>query len=71
MNKFLDAVLLRRADEQVEAERTRPLCTACRKVKPQSDKLVCYKCYMKLKRSQLHQAMGTTPLMNPKKGTCR
>ena len=69
MNKFLDAVLLRRADEQVESEGKTKLCIICHAAKPQGGQTICYKCWMKTPRSQLNAARGITNVR--KKRTCR
>jgi len=73
MNKFLDAVLLRRAEEQAdEALRAgRVVCYVCQTRKPHGGAMICYRCYLKTGRRKRYELERKQLPENYDKGGCR
>lgn len=72
MNKFLDAVMRQRQEEQAhEAKFKRtPRCLSCKKELRRGD-MVCDACGNRLPRQQLYALMGLSIPVNYNKGGCR
>jgi hypothetical protein len=64
-NKFLEAVMLRRAEEQAATairDYRSSVCVVCKRVRPQGGNKVCQRCFASLPRGEAYKAAGIDPL---------